>query len=218
MLINKAYLKDIREYEESTGKNILRLFDKISISNIVKLIKIFNGEISDEECCTLIDDYIKNENKSIIDIYEEMRNALLGYDYNGEHNTDNNDNNSYEDINSYKFLTDFYMKLCMQLMSLGVTYKEFWAFTTKEMYQVFYGIQQKIILDYNKEMQIAYNQAALIGGAVWGKLPSKPPQIGNTHSDDESYYEDETIIQTEMGEMTLGDYRLYLALEKGASK
>jgi hypothetical protein len=101
----------------------------------------------------------------------------------------------------------------MQLMSLGVTYQEFWSFTTKEMYQVFYGIQQKMILDYNAKMQVAYNQAALIGGAVWGKLPNEAPHIHLTKSND-AYFEADEEIDTPMGRMTRGDYNLYKALEK----
>lgn len=211
MLINKCYLKDIREYEERTGKNILRLFDKISISNMVTIIGIFNGNLSEDEIYIEIDKYL--ENNSIIDLYDELRNELLGYKYQKSSNTDNNDNSTdnSEDITSYKFLTDFYMKLCMQLMALGITYSEFWTFSTGEMYQVFYGIQQKMVLDYNTSMQIAYNQAALIGSAVWGKLPSSAPRIESNRQDD---FDDDEMIDTPMGQMTRGDYNLYMALEK----
>lgn len=214
MIRFKCYLKDIREYEDKTNSNILKLFDKISISNLVTIIKIFNSNFSDEDCYREIDEYLKNEDNSIIDLYDELRNSLLGYEY--KINTNNNDNGSedseYEDISKYECLTDFYMKLCMQLMSLGVTYQEFWSFTTKEMYQVFYGIQQKMILDYNTKMQIAHTQAGLIGAAVWGKLPDKPPQIDKKeHSLTD--FEDDEEIDTPLGRMTRGNYNLYLALE-----
>lgn len=212
MIKTKCYLKDIREYEENTQENILRLFNKISISNMVKILMIFDKNLSEDDCYREIDEYLSNEENDIVGLYNELRDSLLGYKYLDEHNTDNNDNDSSEDINSYKFLSDFYMKLCMQLMSLGVTYQEFWSFTTKEMYQVFYGIQQKMILDYNAKMQVAYNEAALIGGAVWGKLPAEAPHI-DLNKNKLNDYDDDEEIDTPLGRMTRGNYNLYLALE-----
>ena len=62
-------------------------------------------------------------------------------------------------------------------------------------------------MDYNKQIQINYATAALIGGAVWGKLPKQAPTLKMSDLVDE-----DTIIDTEFGEMTIGEYRSARAL------
>lgn len=163
--------------------------------------------MSEEELCKIIDDYLE-EGHGIGDLFIELRNVLVGYDLEKDEKRQRSDEETdiagtYEDITSYTYLSDFYMHLCMQLMSLGMSYNEFWALTTKEMYQAFEAIQQKMVMDYNREMQYAHTQAALIGGAVWGKLSKEAP-----HIDMEDLRDPDEIIETEFGEMTREDYKL----------
>lgn len=173
MLVNKCYLRDIRDFEESTNMNILDLFNCLSFNNLATLIRIFNKGVSEDDAYRMIDNYLEYEKKSPIDAFNEIKEALFGYKIDIEVE----DDKCCEDVTKYNFLSDFYMHLCMQLMSLGISYSEFWSLTTKEMYQVFNAIQRKIINDFNREMQMAYISAGLTGGAIWGKLPNEVPKI-----------------------------------------
>ena len=208
MLVNKCYLKDIREYEEKHKINILSLFEKVTFENLIQILNVFYKDLNEEELCQIIDNYL-SEGNGVSDLFIELRNSLLGYDVDKDikrikEDEEKDISGTYEDIKSYKFLSDFYMHLCMQLMSLGMSYSEFWSLTTKEMYQAFEAIQQKMVMDYNREMQVAHTQAALIGGAVWGKLAKEAP-----HIDIEDLRDPDELIYTEFGQMTREDYKLY---------
>lgn len=200
MLISKCYLKDIREYEELNNKNILDLVNVISVTNMAQLILIFNKKVStEEEACNLIDEYISETEMSLFDIHKELLNALLGY--NKTENTKEQED-AENDITEFQLLSDYYMKLCMQLMSIGVTYQEFWNFTTKEMYQVYDAIQQKYVNDFNMEMEKQHIAAGLIAGAVWGKPAKKAPKIELNKNEDL-----DKEIDTPYGRMTIAAYR-----------
>ena len=211
MLVNKCYLKDIREYEDKHQINVLSLFERVTFSNLLQILSIFYKDMEEEELCQIIDEYLR-EGHSLSDLFNELRNVLVGYDIEKEekkvHDEDMKDvAGTFEDITSYKYLSDFYMHLCMQLMSLGMSYSEFWSLTTKEMYQAFEAIQQKMVMDYNREMQVAHTQAALIGGAVWGKLSKEAP-----HIDIEDLRDQDELIETDAGLMTREEYKLYKEL------
>jgi hypothetical protein len=211
MLVNKCYLKDIRDFEDEQHINVLSLFEKLSVENLVLILSILYRNKKVEELYDEIDKYI-DEGHSLNDLFIELRNVVLGYDVEeAEKKQKNIDANeiagTYEDITSYKTLTEFYTHLCMQLMSLGMSYSEFWSLTTREMYQTFEAIQQKMVMDYNREMQIWHNGAAMIGGAVWGKLPDKAPSI-----DIEELRNPDELIDTEEGQMTREEYRIYKKL------
>lgn len=217
MLVYQCYLKDIKEYEQRTRKNILRLFDNLSVSNMVEIISIFFKGMTEEEACLLIDDYMMQNNKGIWDVFNELRDALLGYSYledkkdREDKEAEENKSNllyegSAEDIKTYNFLSDYYMHLCMQMMSLGVTYTEFWSFTTKEMYIVFKGLEQKTKLEFNKQMQIAYLSAGLNAGAMLGKLPDEAPQMELGRSDGKKE-EDIIINHPKYGEISRADLK-----------
>lgn len=211
MLVNKCYLKDIREYEENSGTNILRLFDEIRLDNLCTLVMIFNKGLTEMETYELLDRYFEYENKSPLDAFIEIKSALLGYDINEPvDNSEADEDECMEDITEYNFLSDFHMKLCMQLMSLGVSYSEFWSLTTKEMYQVFHSIEQKMILEFNRQMNIEHISAGLHGAAVWGKLPKKAPQISTNGMNDE----DRVINHPKYGEITVGTLKTIRTLEK----
>lgn len=211
MLVNKCYLKDIRDFEDEQHINVLSLFEKLSVENLVLILSILYRNKETGELYEIIDKYI-DEGHSLNDLFIELRNVVLGYDVEEaekkERNIDANEiAGTYEDITSYKTLTEFYTHLCMQLMSLGMSYSEFWSLTTREMYQTFEAIQQKMVMDYNREMQIWHNGAAMIGGAVWGKLPDKAPSI-----DIEELRNPDELIDTEEGQMTREEYRIYKKL------
>lgn len=211
MLVNKCYLKDIRDFEDEQHINVLSLFEKLSVENLVLILSILYRNKETDELYEIIDKYI-DEGHSLNDLFIELRNIVLGYDVEEaekkQRNIDANEiAGTYEDITSYKTLTEFYTHLCMQLMSLGMSYSEFWSLTTREMYQTFEAIQQKMVMDYNREMQIWHNGAAMIGGAVWGKLPDKAPSI-----DIEELRNPDELIDTEEGQMTREEYRIYKKL------
>ena len=62
-------------------------------------------------------------------------------------------------------------------MSVGLSYQEFWSMNTKEMYKVFNSIAVKIQNETNRELSNYHTLAAMVGGAVWGKLQKDPPRI-----------------------------------------
>ena len=49
--------------------------------------------------------------------------------------------------------------------------------TTKEMYKVFNSIAIKMQNETNRELNNYHTLAAMIGGAVWGKLQKEPPRV-----------------------------------------
>lgn len=63
------------------------------------------------------------------------------------------------------------------MMQVGLSYSEFWSMNTKEMYKVFDSLVIKMCNDTNTQLQNSYNLAALVGSAVWGKLPKKVPHV-----------------------------------------
>lgn len=210
MLKNKCYLKDIREYEDRTQINVVTFLETFSVDNIIQMLSIIYNNEDIEFICNLIDEYIDDDH-DYYDLYNEVRNILLGYDMNeqGNNTSENNEEAStFEDISSYKFLSDFYMHLCMQLMSLGMSYSEFWSLTTKEMYQAYSAIKQKMVIDYNRDMQNYHTLSLMIGGAVWGKGLKEAPHVDlDSVAGDPNEY-----IDTEFGPMTREDYKLYKEL------
>ena len=207
MLIGKCYLKDIKEYEEKHRVNILTLFNNISVKNMKELLSIIYRTDDEDLFYNVMDEYI-DEGHGVFDLMTEIKNIILGYDENKVKSLNEEQQkeikDTYEDVTSYEYLSDFYMHLCMQLMSLGMSYSEFWSLTTKEMYQAFEAIQQKIVMDYNRHMQEYHTLAGLISSGVWGKLPEDAPHIDIDDTKDPN-----EIIQTEAGPMTRENYKLY---------
>ena len=207
MLIGKCYLKDIKEYEEKHRVNILTLFNNISVKNMKELLSIIYRTDDEDLLYNVMDEYI-DEGHGVFDLMTEIKNIILGYDENKVKSLNEEQQkeikDTYEDVTSYEYLSDFYMHLCMQLMSLGMSYSEFWSLTTKEMYQAFEAIQQKIVMDYNRHMQEYHTLAGLISSGVWGKLPEYAPHIDIDDTKDPN-----EIIQTEAGPMTRENYKLY---------
>ena len=167
MLIKHFYLKDIKKYEDETGNNILNFFNDIRFSYIIDLVRLGNNYCSEEQACNILDEYLENESNSIVSAMLEIKESLIGI---GDNNDNDVDDNDKIDITSYNSLTDLYTQFGMELMSVGLSYSEFWDMNTKEMYRVFNSICIKIQNETNRELSNYHTLAAMIGGAVWGEM------------------------------------------------
>lgn len=177
-LVRKFYLKDIKEYEDETGNSILKFFNDIKISNLIELIKLGNNNCEDDIAYRILDDYLSIEGNTILTAILEIKEKLLGT---GETSDDElADNNDIIDITKFESLTDLYTHFSMQLMSVGLSYSEFWAMNTSEMYSVFNSICIKMQNETNRELSNYHTLAAMIGGAVWGKLQKDAPRVDYT--------------------------------------
>ena len=174
MLIKHFYLKDIKKYEDETGNNILNFFNDIRFSYIIDLVRLGNNYCSEEQACNILDEYLENESNSIVSAMLEIKESLIGI---GDNNDNDVDDNDKIDITSYNSLTDLYTQFGMELMSVGLSYSEFWDMNTKEMYRVFNSICIKIQNETNRELSNYHTLAAMVGGAVWGKLQKDAPKV-----------------------------------------
>ena len=182
MLVRNFNLKDIKEYEDSTGANILNFFNDISFSNLIELVKLGNGKCDEDLACRIIEDYLSIPGNTLLSGILEIKEKLLGYGNNNEIDENSEDT---VDITKYNSLTELYMHFNMQLMSVGLSYSEFWAMNTKEMYSVFNSICVKMQNVTNRELSNYHTLAAMIGGAVWGKLQKEPPKVNLTQHQEE---------------------------------
>ena len=174
MLVKNFYLKDIKKYEDETGNNILSFFNDIKFSNMIDLIRLGNNNCSKEQASKILDEYLAQDNHTILSVMLEIKENLIGI---GDNNDNDVDDNDKIDITSYNSLTDLYNQFNMQLMSVGLSYSEFWAMNTKEMYRVFNSICIKIQNETNRELSNYHTLAAMVGGAVWGKLQKDAPKV-----------------------------------------
>lgn len=172
MLVNKYKLIDIKNYESEQRVNILEYFNDIRIDRIIELIRLGNNNCEINVAAKILDDYL--EDHSIMDAILEIKKALIGV---GDNTKEETQGGKTINITKYKSLTDLYIVYCMQLLSVGLGYQEFWSMTTDEMYKVFNSIVIKIENDTNRELSNYHTLAAMVGSAVWGKLQKKPPKI-----------------------------------------
>lgn len=170
-LIMGYKIKDIKEYEFKTGKNILKMFEQMRFSDALDLISLGNGGCGIEKAADILDNYLKEH--TYIEAIIEIRNALIG-------DSGETDGHDKMDITKFNSLTDLYIHFNMQLMSIGLDYNAFWSMTTKEMYKVFDSIKIKMQNDINRDLQNYHTLAAMVGTAVWGKLDKKAPQVNLT--------------------------------------
>lgn len=173
MIVHSFNLIDIKQYEYSTGNNILSFFDDIKLDNILDLISLGNGKCDKETSGIILDEYLKS-GKTLLDAVLDIKEALIGKRDNNEESENSEDS---IDISSYESLTDLYIHFSMQLLSVGLSYQEFWSMNTKEMYKVFNSISIKMQNETNRELNNYHTLAAMIGGAVWGKLQKEPPRV-----------------------------------------
>ena len=172
MLVRRFNLKDIRDYEDETNESILEYFNNISIFNLLKLVSLGNSRCTLEEASKILDEYL--EEHEFLDAVYEIRDKLIGKVRDDDSKEEIADS---IDITKYNSLSELYDTYCMQLMSVGFSYSEFWDLSTNTLFKVFNSINIKRENEINQNLQLAHTQAALIGQAVWGKLQRKPPSV-----------------------------------------
>lgn len=172
MLFSNFKLIDIRIYEEENGCSVFDIFKNVSVQGIINMINLCHKNLDKIECAQLLDDYL-NSGHTLLDALNELKDALLGTNINEKEEGAED----FIDIAEYKCLTDLYIHFSMQLMSVGLSYSEFWNMSTVEMYKVFNSIAIKMQNETNRELSNYHTLAAMIGGAVWGKLQKKPPHV-----------------------------------------
>ena len=195
MLVHNFYLKDIREYEDRTGRNILSFFNTLSFSNLIELIRLGNNNCSEKEASDILDTYLKYTDNTLVDAMITIKEKLLGV---GDNSSDEVDDADKIDITEYNSLTDLYTHFNMQLMSVGLSYSEFWSMNTKEMYSVFNSICIKIQNETNRELSNYHTLAAMVGGAVWGKLQKEAPSIKLNHNSNKEVDDEVAIINAKL--------------------
>lgn len=191
MLVKNFYLKDIKQYEDETGNNILSFFDDIKFSNMIDLIKLGNNNCSEEQACDILEKYLADDNNTIVSAMLDIKEALLGLGDNTDNDVPDEDK---IDITNYNSLTELYNNFNMQLMSVGLGYSEFWAMNAKEMYKVFNSICIKIQNETNRELSNYHILAAMVGGAVWGKLQKDAPKVSMTPVNNNKDIDDDVAI------------------------
>ena len=193
MLVDKYYVKDIKEFEELTGKSVISILKEQDFDGVVDLIRLgMQSKPTKDKCYDILDQYLL-QGHDLLEVFEEVRQCLFGDQMTEEEQEDG------INLEEFEYLTDAYNKMCFDIMSVGISYNEFWSFSTRDMYDAFNSCAQKIEYDINRQLSLAYNSAALIGASVWGKLPKKVPQVDLVDHSNE-------IVQTEYGEMTRGEY------------
>ena len=191
MLFKNFYLKDIKKYEDETGNNILSFFNDIKFSNIIDLIRLGNNNCSEEQASEILDEYLAQDNHTILSVMLEIKENLIGI---GDNNDNDVDDEDKIDITNYSSLTELYNNFNMQLMSVGLSYSEFWDMNTKEMYRVFNSICIKIQNETNRELSNYHTLAAMVGGAVWGKLQKDAPKVNMTPVNTNKDVDDDVAI------------------------
>lgn len=174
--IRSFRLQDIKNYEADTGDSILDYLKELNINSLLKLIKLNRKLDSLEDAGDILDTWLKD--CSIIDIFEDMQDELLGSnpDKDGDNSEDGDEDDGVQ-LSKFNTLTDLYIYYCMQLTSIGLSYSDFWMMNTSELFKVFNSIVIKLNNETNRELNNYYTLAALVGSAVWGKLPKEPPQV-----------------------------------------
>lgn len=191
MLVRNFYLKDIKKYEDETGNNILSFFEDIKFSNMIDLIRLGNNNCSEEQACDMLEKYLANDSNTIVSVMLEIKENLLGIGDNSDNDVPDEDK---VDITNYNSLTDLYTQFNMELMSVGLSYSEFWAMNTKEMYRVFNSICIKIQNETNRELSNYHTLAAMVGGAVWGKLQKDAPKVNMTPINRDKDVDDDVAV------------------------
>lgn len=202
MLVKQFFIKDLKNYEVNTGNSVIKLFNEFDIHNLLVLISLGNGGCGEEAASTILDNYLmQSEDNSLITALQDIRKCLLG-----ENSTDIDDTQEGIDISKYKNITELYNYLCFQLMSVGISWSEFWDMSTTDVYSAFNSINVKTRNEINKELAMYHSLASMVGAAVWGKLGSKVPRI-----DEEP--ENRIVKTEEYGDIDLDTYNTIMALE-----
>lgn len=204
-LVRKFYVRDIRDFENDSGRSVVDMFNGLDVVDLVDLVKLGNKGINAEEACNIVDSYFL-DGGTIDKAFEICRECLFGGIV--------AEDNECEEVEVGGFYSDILDKFCMQLMSVGLGYSEFWDMTTHEIYKVIETIENKIITEMNRQISLNHTLASMIGGAVWGKLPSKPPVIEFNSGENQG----DSVKSSEYGEIETDTLKSILALRKTVSK
>lgn len=175
MLIHSFKLVDIKNYEANTNTSLFDYFSNLSISVTLDLICL-SLNLQLEEACELLDNYLKDH--PYLEVVQEIRQAILGdKGGQGEEKEDEKDKGATIDTSEFRTVTDLYIYYCMQLMSIGMSFGDFWSMNTTELFKVFNAILLKVENETNRQLNSYHALAALVGSAVWGKLPKEVPKV-----------------------------------------
>lgn len=194
MLVQTYYVKDIKEYENENNKSVFDMFARPSVSDLVDLVILGNNKCSRENASDMLDTYLESHEES--EAYDEIRSVLFG-----DSDSDNLDESDKMDVSMYKRLGDLFHYFCMNLMSQGLSYTEFWQMDTRDVYKIFEDINIKLEVELNKLLSMAHAQAAMTGSAVWGKLDKEPPKVDFS---DEALHPEKIVYDEELGEIEVG--------------
>ena len=171
MLVSSFKLIDIRNYETNNNISLFDYFSNLSIHVTIDLVAL-SLNLSTEEASEILDNYLYYH--PYLEVVQEIRECILG-NKGGEGNQDTN--STKLDTSEFKTVTDLYIYYCMQLMSVGMSYGDFWSMNTKELFRVFNAILLKVENEANRQLNAYHTLAALVGSAVWGKLPKDVPKV-----------------------------------------
>lgn len=172
-LVKKFIVKDIKNFEEENDVSVLSMLCSMSVNSIVELIAIGNS-CSKERSAEILDDYLaENDENDLTTALKVIQEELLGI----KDENDCDELEETEETDEYETMTDLLNLYCCRMMSLGLTYSEFWSLSTKEIYNIFKTYVIKIEDEMNKSLAEAYNAAALTGAAFAGALPKEVPTV-----------------------------------------
>lgn len=178
-LVKRFYVKDIKMYEEDNDVNLLLHFNDmlkgvyIRMGHLTDFVQIGNGMCTRERACELVDRYLEEDN-TVYDAVNEIKDKLLGYKDDGKTNEDD------LSVNDYDNFTDMLSEVSMELLKFNVGYSEFWSMTTADMYRMLARLNKNKEDQINEQLQLAYNEALLTAAAVWGKAPNEAPKVSLT--------------------------------------
>lgn len=174
MLISSFKLIDIRNYETNNNISLFDYFSNLSVSVTIDLISL-SLNLSTEEASDVLDNYLLNH--PYLEVVQEIRECILGNKGGEEGESQDSSSSSTLDTSEFNTVTDLYIYYCMQLMSVGMSYGDFWSMNTKELFRVFNAILLKVENEANRQLNAYHTLAALVGSAVWGKLPKDVPKV-----------------------------------------
>lgn len=174
MLISSFKLIDIRNYETNNNISLFDYFSNLSVSVTIDLISL-SLNLSTEEASDVLDNYLLNH--PYLEVVQEIRECILGNKGGEEGESLDSSSSSTLDTSEFNTVTDLYIYYCMQLMSVGMSYGDFWSMNTKELFRVFNAILLKVENEANRQLNAYHTLAALVGSAVWGKLPKDVPKV-----------------------------------------
>ena len=78
MLVDKYYVKDIKEFEELTGKSVISILKEQDFDGLVDLIRLgMQSKPTKDKCYDILDQYLL-QGHDLLDVFEEVRQCLLG--------------------------------------------------------------------------------------------------------------------------------------------